>query len=88
MAGIEGPNLLEEALRAGLRVALSLLRRARSICWKALPLPAETEVLLLPRELLDSALSTETPQPVAALVEPPDWSWADVLAAARRKPLR
>ena len=39
---------------------------------------AETEVLLMPRELLDAALTTETPQPVAALVEPPDWTWAHV----------
>jgi RNA methyltransferase, TrmH family len=34
--------------------------------------PPETEILLMPRELLDSALATETPQPIAALVEPPD----------------
>ena len=46
---------------------------------EGLPLPAETEVLLVPRELLESALATETPQPVAALVEPPRWDWADVL---------
>ena len=29
--------------------------------------------------LLRSALTTETPQPIAALVEPPDWTWDDVL---------
>ncbi len=35
LAGIEGPNLLEEALRAGLRVSIaSLPRRAPSTCWK------------------------------------------------------
>ena len=45
-------------------------------------------MLLLPRELLDSALATETPQPVAALVEPPDWSWADLLGSrAKAAPL-
>ena len=37
------------------------------------------EVLAMPRELLDAALTTETPQPLAALVEPPDWTWAHVL---------
>ncbi len=51
---------------------------------EGLALPAETEVLLLPRELLDSALATETPQPVAALVEPPAWSWADVLGGTEK----
>ena len=44
-------------------------------------LPPETEILLLPEELLDSALTTETPQPIAALVEPPDWTWAHVLGS-------
>ncbi len=42
-------------------------------------LPPQTELLLVPRELLDSVLTTETPQPVAALVEPPDWTWEHLL---------
>ena len=33
---------------------------------------------MLPREVLDSALSTETPQPIAALIEQPAWNWEDV----------
>ena len=32
LAGIEGPNLLEEALRAGLRIDCVFVARARSIC--------------------------------------------------------
>jgi TrmH family RNA methyltransferase len=47
-------------------------------------LPAETEVLALAKELLDDALTTETPQPVAALVEPPDWTWAHFLDTHRK----
>ena len=38
----------------------------------------------LPAKLLDSALATETPQPIAALVEPPDWSWPHILDARRK----
>lgn len=79
LAGIEGPNLLEEAIRAGLRVACIFVAQEGEHLLDALLLPAETEVLLLPKELLNSALSTETPQPVAALVEPPEWTWADIL---------
>jgi TrmH family RNA methyltransferase len=79
LAGIEGPNLLEEALRAGLRIDCVFVAQGAERLLEGLPLPAETEVLLLPRELLNSALATETPQPVAALIEPPAWSWADVL---------
>ena len=79
LAGIEGPNLLEEALCAGLRISCVFVAQGAEHLLKGLALPAETEVLLLPRELLVSALATETPQPVAALVEPQEWNWADVL---------
>jgi TrmH family RNA methyltransferase len=81
LAGIEGPNLLEEALRAGLRVDSVFVAQGSERLLDGLALPAETELLLMPKELLDSALSTESPQPVAALVEPPAWSWADVFQA-------
>jgi TrmH family RNA methyltransferase len=82
LAGIEGPNLLAEALRAGLRIPCVFVAQGEEHLLEELALPAETEVLLLPRELLDSALATETPQPVAALVEPQDWNWADVLGGS------
>jgi len=79
LAGIEGPNLLEEALLAGLRIPVVFVAQGAEHLLEGLALSAETEVLLLPRELLESALATETPQPVAALVEPPAWSWTGVL---------
>jgi TrmH family RNA methyltransferase len=89
LAGIEGPHLLEEALRAGLRVKTVFVAQGPNRDFErllgALPLPAETEILRLPRKLLDSALATETPQPVAALVEPPEWTWAHILAAHGRE---
>lgn len=46
---------------------------------EALRLPSETEVLIVPSGFLTATLVTETPQPVAALVEPPDWTWAHLL---------
>jgi TrmH family RNA methyltransferase len=79
MAGIEGPKLLEEAIRAGLRVICVFVAQGSENLRQVRTLPAETEILLLPKELLDSALTTEAPQPVAALVEQPDWTWAHVL---------
>jgi TrmH family RNA methyltransferase len=78
LAGIEGPNLLDEALRAGLRLATVFVALEAEHLLETLSLPEETEVLLVPRDLLNQALATETPQPVAALVEPPNWSWIDV----------
>jgi TrmH family RNA methyltransferase len=88
LAGIEGPHLLEEALRAGLRVN-SVFATAQTVeLPRAMGMPEETEVLLLDRELLAPELDTETPQPLAALVEMPDWTWAHVLhAPAARDPL-
>jgi len=84
LAGIEGPNLLEEALRASLRISCVFVAQGAEHLLEGLALPAETEVLLLPRELLESALATETPQPVAALVEPPEWGWSDVLGGTQK----
>ena len=44
-----------------------------------LALPPEAEVLLFPRDILAAALATETPQPLAALIQPPAFAWADLL---------
>ncbi len=50
----------------------------------ALALDPQTEILMLPRELLNAALATETPQPIAALIEPPEWTWAQVVGGQRK----
>jgi RNA methyltransferase, TrmH family len=79
LAGVEGLTLLAEALRSGLHVPCIFAALGFESLLEPLPLPAETEILLMQRELLDSALSTQSPQPIAALVEPPDWTWAHLL---------
>ena len=79
--GIEGPHLIEEALRAGLRVTTIFIAQEDERLRSALRVPPEIEILRLPAKLLDSALATETPQPIAALVEPPEWTWAHLLGA-------
>jgi len=81
LVGIEGPNLVEEALNAGLRVPCVFAAQGSEHLIEPLPLPPDTEILLMPQELLTSALATQTPQPVAALVEQPDWTWAHILGA-------
>lgn len=85
LAGIEGPNLLEEAKRAGLRLDCVFVAQGEEQLVESLGLAAETEVLLLPRDLLTAALATETPQPVAALLETPRWEWDNVLDSSRQK---
>lgn len=83
LAGIEGRNLLAEALRAGLRLDSVFAAQGAEHLLEPLDLSPGTEVLLLPRDLLNSALDTETPQPIAALVEMPQWTWADLLINSR-----
>jgi len=80
LVAIEGPHLVEEAIRAGLRIATVFLRFTgnESITYEGPP-GDRTEVLFVQPEVFDSVVQTETPQPVAALVEMPDWTWAHVL---------
>jgi TrmH family RNA methyltransferase len=81
MVGIEGPNLVEEAIRAGLRIKTVFVAQGAERLLEKLRLPPDTEILLVPKKLLDSILATETPQSIAALVKPPEWTWAHVLGA-------
>lgn len=85
LAGIEGPNLLEEALRAGLRVATVFVAQEAPDPLQDLELPKNLDVLKVPQAILYPILATETPQPVAALVEMPDWTWAHVLPPQRQE---
>jgi RNA methyltransferase, TrmH family len=91
LVGIEGPKLIEEALRAGLRLKTIFVAqvpdrvtdRASERILEKLSLPRETEFLHLPKKLLDQALATETPQSIAALIEPPKWTWDQLLDSRR-----
>lgn len=87
LAGIEGPHLLAEALRAGLHIKTVFVAAGAERLIESLPLPQQTEILVVPRPLLDAALTTEAPQPVAALIEPPDWTWAHVFSGSGRAAL-
>ena len=77
--GIEGPNLLREVLRANLRIHCVFVSDEGEAAAQERALPSGTEILLLPPEVLASALATETPQPIGALVDPPQWGWEQLL---------
>ena len=68
---IEGMHLVEEAIRAGLRLGTVFFSEsARECVHKLMPqLSLQTETLLLPDEVFASAAPSETPQGVAALVK-------------------
>src|SRR5258708_4748150 len=68
---VEGIRIIEEAIRSGLRFqAVFFSETGRAHAGRLLPqIAGDAEVLLLPDEIFTSAVSTETPQGVAALVK-------------------
>jgi RNA methyltransferase, TrmH family len=79
IAGIEGPNLIGEALRSGLELETVFVAEGSERLLQGLPIPPDVEILAMPQAVLGSALATETPQPIAALVKQPVWTWEHVL---------
>src|ERR1700733_3306752 len=72
--GIEGEHLLAEALRADpdrRDTSLRILER--------LALPAAVPIVSLNPAVFSSAVDTESPQGIAALLEPPHFSFAEAL---------
>lgn len=80
---IEGVRIIEEAVRSGLRFrAVFFSESAADRMKKLLPqISSQTEVLALPDDVFTSAVSTETPQGVAALVRWPSFSLDRILSA-------
>ena len=78
---IEGVRIVEEAIRSGLRFRAVFLRESsHNLAERFLPqIGAHVETLLLPDKLFDSAVPSETPQGVAALVRLKESSLEDVL---------
>jgi TrmH family RNA methyltransferase len=85
LAAIEGELLLAEALRSGLAPLAVFVRSGQ---WDALervaaqvparaPLDA-AEILELPAGIFASAVDTESPQGIAALLRPPRFNWDDL----------
>src|SRR5271165_738168 len=79
---IEGMHLVEEAIRSGLRLGTVFFSEsARERTHKLLPqLSAHTEALLLPDDVFASAVPSETPQGIAALVRPKSFALDDVFS--------
>lgn len=78
---IEGVHMIEEAIRSGLRFqALFLSQSGHAHAARLLPqIASHVEALLLPDEVFFSAVATETPQGVAALVKPKTFRLEDLL---------
>jgi TrmH family RNA methyltransferase len=84
LVAIEGDHLLEEALRSGMvlkTVFVSERRETPKI------VPRGVEVLRLTEEVFGSAVETQSPQGVAALMVPPVYGLDDVMGGGDAAPL-
>ena len=86
---IEGMRILEEAIRSGLKFKAVFFREsAENRAGRLLPqMAAHVETLLLPDKLFASAVPSESPQGVAALVRCKQFKLEDVLAKSQNGPL-
>src|SRR6478672_4943782 len=81
---VEGVRIIEEAIRSGLRFQAVFFSEAGSThATRLLPqIGSQVEVLLLPDEVFLSAVSTESPQGVAALVKLRPYKFEELLESA------
>jgi RNA methyltransferase, TrmH family len=84
LCAIEGMRIIEEAIRSGLKFrAVFFADSAEQRMERLLPqISSHAEVLALPNEVFESAISTETPQGVAALVHWPKFGMENVFGAS------
>jgi|SRR5579875_1804469 len=85
LIAIEGELLLAEALRSGLSPSVVFVRRGQ---WDVLERLAAlalnrsaldaADILELPEDIFASAVATESPQGIAALLTPPRFDWDDL----------
>jgi TrmH family RNA methyltransferase len=85
--GIEGEHLLAEALRSGLHARTVFIRndadRRNLRVLERLALPAPVPIVSLNQAVFESAVETESPQGIAAIIETPHFSLSESLAAPK-----
>jgi TrmH family RNA methyltransferase len=76
LIAIEGETLVNEALRSGLLLKTVFVSERREV---PRGLPAGVEVLRCSNDVLQSAVETQSPQGIAALILPKQWELVDAL---------
>jgi TrmH family RNA methyltransferase len=79
LLAIEGEHLIREAIASRLELATVFFQTGSETLLERFEIPDTAEILGLPREVFASAVHTESPQGVAALVRPPAFSLNQVL---------
>ena len=85
LLAIEGEHLLREAVASGLELATVFVQMGREELLDRIGVPGDAETLVLPPEIFASAVDTESPQGIAALVRPHAFTLEAVLGG--RSPL-
>lgn len=80
LVALEGIHLLDEALRGSAEIQTVFIAQGSENLLLELRIPDSAEILALPLEVLASAVTTETPQPIAALVRSQSWQSADLFS--------
>jgi len=88
-SAIEGVRIVEEAIRSGLRFqAIFFKESTQNLAERLLPqIGSHVETLLLPDKIFDSAVPSETPQGVAALVRFREFTLDDILERVQVGPV-
>src|SRR5438046_5274658 len=76
LVAIEGEHLVEEAVRSGVRVKVVFVSEGRAF---SEIFPRDVEVVRLTEGVFRSAVETQAPQGVAALIVPAQFELSDVL---------
>ena len=86
---VEGLRIVEEAIRSGLRFRAVFFRESeQDLAERLLPqIGGHVETLLLPNKIFDSAVPSETPQGVAALVHLKEFSLDKIMERLQVGPL-
>ncbi len=79
LIALEGFHLVEEALASGVSIHTIFFAQGCEALLETLRLPTSIEILALPAPLLAASVTTESPQPIAALIAPPAWQWSLLL---------
>jgi RNA methyltransferase, TrmH family len=79
--GVEGENLLAEVVRSGVAIHCVFFRSGDEELVVQAGLASHADVIELPADIFSSAVTTESPQGIAALVEPKNFSLQDMVGA-------
>lgn len=80
LLAIEGEHLVQEALASRLRIATVFIQTGCEALLDRLGVPSHTEILSLPPDVFASAVHTESPQGIAAFIEPRPFTLDQIFA--------